>query len=777
MNLPAVQQQYFPMAGGLDQLTPAISLPPGKVFDSQNYEPEISGGYRRIDGFERFDGRTSPTSAVYWLARMVLIPYKTVDIGDTLTGLTSAATAKVLAVTDIFRGNTGIAVYYLVLGRVVGTFVAAETIQVAAVTVSTSLSIPQPFSEVDPGNDADYRLLAANDLRTDILAVPGSGQIRGIWVYGDNKYAFRDSADGTYGAMYKATAGGWSLVAFNFELTVASLAVLSAAVTITIASPGVVSYTSHPFANGQPVKLSTTGALPTGLDTITTYYVVAQSAGTFELALTVGGTPIITTGTQSGTHTCTAIGNTVAAGNTITGKTSGAIGVVKAALLRVGSWTAGLGGTLVITVTSGTFQSGEALSVGGIFVAQTASLATQIVRAPGGRLEFVNANFTGSTATQKMYGADGVNTAFEFDGTTYVPIHTGMTTDTPAHIFEHSKYLFLSFLGSVQLSGIGAPYSWSIVLGAAEIALGEEVTGFMATGGTAAGSALAIFTKSKTDILYGSSTSNFQLVPSVYDIGYHAFTLQAVSNNTYGLTDRGIQALLTTLTYGDFDYASISHLVQTFMSARRGLETASTAIHCKNQYRLYFSDGYCIVVGLTGDKVSGLMPLNYGIPVRCITTATLSNGQEVTYFGSDDGYVYQDNIGTSFDGLQIEALIRLAFNHSKSPRVRKRYRRATFEVRVERYSKVDIGYDLGYANHDVSPPVGMTNSQVRTGGFWDQFTWDQFTWDGRVVSDISMALDGTEKNISFLFYSNRAQDSSHTVQGATISFTPQRAER
>ena len=35
-EVPAVKQDYYPMKGGLDLLTPAIQLFPGKCFDAQN---------------------------------------------------------------------------------------------------------------------------------------------------------------------------------------------------------------------------------------------------------------------------------------------------------------------------------------------------------------------------------------------------------------------------------------------------------------------------------------------------------------------------------------------------------------------------------------------------------------------------------------------------------------------------------------------------------------------------------------------------------------------
>lgn len=76
-------------------------------------------------------------------------------------------------------------------------------------------------------------------------------------------------------------------------------------VTITIATPGVVSWTAHGLVAGDPVTFNTTGALPTGITAGTTYYVIATglTADTFRISATVGGAAVNTSGTQSGTHT------------------------------------------------------------------------------------------------------------------------------------------------------------------------------------------------------------------------------------------------------------------------------------------------------------------------------------------------------------------------------------------------------------------------------------------------------------------------------------------
>jgi hypothetical protein len=85
--------------------------------------------------------------------------------------------------------------------------------------------------------------------------------------------------------------------------------VANATITITIATPGVVTDTAHGFSNGQPVKFKTTGALPTGLTINTWYFVINKATDTYQLSLTVGGAAINTTGSQSGVHTRYASGS------------------------------------------------------------------------------------------------------------------------------------------------------------------------------------------------------------------------------------------------------------------------------------------------------------------------------------------------------------------------------------------------------------------------------------------------------------------------------------
>jgi hypothetical protein len=108
-------------------------------------------------------------------------------------------------------------------------------------------------------------------------------------------------------------------------LTLDATAWQNATFTVTIASPGVVTYNSHGLSNGDSVLFTTSGALPTGLSANTVYWVINQAANTFQLAATVGGTAINTSGSQSGTHTAYVVGlgpTSAATLNTVMGVTT-----------------------------------------------------------------------------------------------------------------------------------------------------------------------------------------------------------------------------------------------------------------------------------------------------------------------------------------------------------------------------------------------------------------------------------------------------------------------
>lgn len=80
---------------------------------------------------------------------------------------------------------------------------------------------------------------------------------------------------------------------------------LFATFTVTSASPAVFTSVNHGLSNADPIVLTTTGSLYTGLTAGGTVYVINAATNTFRVSATVGGSAINTSGSQSGVHTWT----------------------------------------------------------------------------------------------------------------------------------------------------------------------------------------------------------------------------------------------------------------------------------------------------------------------------------------------------------------------------------------------------------------------------------------------------------------------------------------
>ena len=468
---------------------------------------------------------------------------------------------------------------------------------------------------------------------------------------------------------------------------------------------------------------------------------------------------------------------TIAVGDTITGETSAATAVITAITVESGTLAAGTAaGRIIFASQTGTFQT-ETIKVGiNLNVANISGNSTAITFAvPGGRFEFVNYNFGSGS---KMYGVDGKNRGFEFDGTTFVPISTGMIADTPSFVKGHKSHLFYAFAGSLQHSGIGTPYTWSIVSGAAELAMGDTITGMQLQAGAADSATMTVFTRNNIKTLYGSSASDWNLSSYKEEAGAYRYTNQQVGG-TYMLDDRGITSLVTSQNFGNFEDATLTKKIQSWINARRSMSIASCIARDKNQYRLFFTDGSALFVTIDNGNPIGMMPILLTHPVTCICSLENSSGNEEIYFGSTNGYVYQMDIGTSMDGGDIEFYMNLAFNHLKSPRVLKSFKTAVLEVSGEGYGEFSLGYDLSYLSTEVvQPPTQATALSLNPLSYDSGATYDSgAVYDGVSLTPSVFHLGGDGENISLKILGSSDYGNPLRFSGALVDFIVRRRLR
>lgn len=483
-----------------------------------------------------------------------------------------------------------------------------------------------------------------------------------------------------------------------------------------------------------------------------------------ELAYTSGGTYV------------------VAVGDTITGATSGATAVVTGVALASGTWAAGTAaGRFTFASQTGTFQA-ENLNVGAnLNVATIAGNSSAISFAvPSGRFKCIVENFGGGATTAKMYGCDGKNRAFEFDGTTLIPIATGMTTDTPHQIWAHKNQLFLAFAGSAQHSGPGTPFAWSVVSGAGELAVGDTITGFMSEPGSTNSGALGIYSPNRICILYGTGSSDWNLTT------YKDQNAGAIANSVQRMTDtvmfdhRGITTLAASQNFGNFSAATLSRRVHTWLTDKRTKTTDSCIARNKSQYRLFFNDGYALYCTFDNNKLLGMMPVLFPNVVRNCLSVEMNDGSEAIFFGSDDGMVYQMEKGTSHDGAAINAHLTLAWANIKSPGILKSFKRVSFEVSGSGYAEFTFGYSLGYSSAEISQPSEVTATPNLTGSTWDSgVSWDQagVVWDGQTLAPSRCDMPGNAENVSLSIRSNSDYFAPLKFSGALIDYIPRRRVR
>jgi hypothetical protein len=465
-------------------------------------------------------------------------------------------------------------------------------------------------------------------------------------------------------------------------------------------------------------------------------------------------------------------------GDTITGATSTKTAIVTRVQVTSGTWAGGdAAGTFTLRAQSGAFTAGENLNTGsGANLATATANATAVTLLPNGNYNFVNHNFGGSATTQMMFGCDGVNKAFQFDGTSFIQIATGMTTDTPDLVAVHAQHLFLSFGASVQHSSLGDPLTWSVVTGAGELAMGEDVTSMVPQAGDSSSPAMVITTRNSTSVLYGTAATTWNLVLAQPAAGAIADTMQAVGGRLYAFDDRGMVEVSRTIAYGNFDSAIVAREVLPWLTERKNFVIGSSVSRTDNQYRVHFSDGYSLYMTVINGQIAGSMPVYFPNAITCISSQEQSDGTERILFGSTDGYVYKIG-GTSFNGVAISATLYMAFNHLSSPRDRKRYRRMILDVSGTNAATFNVGYALDYSSSEVEQGASVATATNHSVVMWDDFTWDSFTWDGAAGGPVRMDMTGTGYNVSIRIDSNTATAERFTFSGVTLHYTPRRLER
>lgn len=161
---------------------------------------------------------------------------------------------------------------------------------------------------------------------TRITSQPLSAKIRQLFKWRDNAArewtaigtesgvsvlfgSLTDVTPTSFVSMNSIGGGGYGSLSWGTDVSpitdaAGTTLVSSGTVTISVASPSVVTWTAHGLDNGSVVRFTVAGgSLPTGLTVGTSYYVINATTDTFNVSATKGGSAINTSGSSTGTIT------------------------------------------------------------------------------------------------------------------------------------------------------------------------------------------------------------------------------------------------------------------------------------------------------------------------------------------------------------------------------------------------------------------------------------------------------------------------------------------
>lgn len=456
-----------------------------------------------------------------------------------------------------------------------------------------------------------------------------------------------------------------------------------------------------------------------------------------------------------------------AEGATIT--QGGASATVKRVVLESGTWAAGTAaGRLIITAPSGgTFTAGAAS--GGGACALTGSNA-QITLAPGGTVRHDAHDFTARLEGKRLYGCDGVNPEFEFDGSVFVPLSTGMSATRASWVRCHKSHLFFAYRGSLQHSAIANPYVWSAVFGAGELATGDTITNLVSVGGATDAAALMVLCRNSLHVLYGTSSADWNLVPLSKISGALEGSAQDIGG-VVALDTPGVIRYPATKSFGNFAWDTVSMSIQPI--ARNQECACSVYVSGLFKYRIFFKDGTAISGLPLGNRNFAWSVINYGRNIILAEHAEI-DGSARTFYADDSGWVYEADVGRSFAGEDIEFALKLHPLTQRSPMVEKTYRHMQLEVSPRGAVTLNTSVEF----YDDAGPTETIQTTLYGGGLvWDLSNYDEAYWDTPATSRKTIPCEGVGSSVSLTVAGRSNNELTHTLYAVTVIYTPRKIVR
>ncbi len=181
--------------------------------------------------------------------------------------------------------------------------------------------------------------------------------------------------------------------------------------------------------------------------------------------------------------------------------------------------------------------------------------------------------------------------------------------------------------------------------------------------------------------------------------------------------------------YDGYEASAFSREAKKTFDAFYPSAVNAVTVKDSQQYRLYGRDGKVLVCTVITPNAAvtpadvAFSVLDYGINIACAANGYLSNGEGVNFFGTEDGFVMREGVGTSFDGEAITSAVMLPFNHFKSPANTKRFRKLGIDLDADGTVSISFKQHFDYSDGFYPSSINQGMTAIGKGGVWDVSQW------------------------------------------------------
>lgn len=380
----------------------------------------------------------------------------------------------------------------------------------------------------------------------------------------------------------------------------------------------------------------------------------------------------------------------------------------------------------------------------------------------GDKIRWARFNFDG---TPKVVMVDGKNKPVFWNSSTgTIAQDTSAIADVEGanRVAVFKNHLF--FVNGSKLV-FTQPYietGYDVAQGAGIIDIGDRIAGLVAFR-----EQLIIFSFSSIKRLVGNTSSDFQLQPIANDTGaLCGDTIQEVGGDILYLGPDGIRFLSATERIGDFALNRASERIQSKVTNLfiecKGF--SSTVIRSKSQYRVFRYLPLTEAEDATVSSAGGFLGTKFidresdGIAwaeTRGINSYSCDSQQvgsrEIIIFVSSGNYVYEMELGNTFDGQPITCIYQTPFFPINDPKIRKTFYKHSAYIKAQGPLSITANLILDYGVVDPQPDSFIIQQNLNASNTWGEFFWGAGVWNAVITSMFPENLIGSSFNASLRY--------------------------